>query len=237
MASDTTATPLPSGKSEADRPAETSEKVAEKPADSGAETTAVQPPAAPDDFEVKHPLQDSWTWWFDNPKKKSTQSSWFANLKKIYSFGTVEDFWSLWNNIKGAHELAPGSDYHVFKEGVQPMWEDKRNRSGGKWVLLLKNQFRKTQLNQYWLSALLACIGASFDDDTQITGVVVSLRKSMDKLALWTSDSSDSAAVKRIGEQLKALLQLPATTKITYQAHADALDSNSSYNNKSRFEL
>jgi len=193
--------------------------------------------ASPDDFQVKHPLQDSWTWWFDNPKKKSTQASWGANLKKIYSFSTVEDFWSLWNNIKGAHELAPGSDYHVFKEGVQPMWEDKRNRSGGKWVILLKNNQRKAQLNPLWLSTLLACIGATFDDDAQITGVVVSLRKSMDKIALWTSDAADSAAVRRIGEHFKAVLNLPPSSKINYQSHIDAMDNNSSYNNKPRFEL
>jgi len=192
---------------------------------------------AQDDFLVKHPLQDSWTWWFDNPKKKSTQASWSANLKKIYSFSTVEDFWSLWNNIKGAHELMPGSDYHVFKEGIQPMWEDKRNRQGGKWVLVLKNSQRKTHLNQAWLSGLLGCIGAMFDDDTQITGIVVSLRKSLDKIALWTSDASDDRAVKRIGEQFKGLLSLPPSTKLSYMAHADAMDNNSSYNNKPRFEI
>lgn len=104
------------------------------------------------------------------------------------------------------------------------MWEDKSNRNGGKWVLLLKNSQRKTQLNQWWLSTLLACIGASFDDDAQITGVVVSLRKSMDKIALWTSNSSDSDAVQRIGNQFKALLNLPASTKIGYQVpHTDFL--------------
>src|SRR5690242_16997227 len=77
--------------------------------------------AVPTDFQVKHPLQDSWTWWFDTQTKKSTQISWGANLKKIYSFATVEDFWSLWNNIKGAHELQPGSDYHVFKCAPSPL--------------------------------------------------------------------------------------------------------------------
>jgi len=193
--------------------------------------------AIPTDFQVKHLLQDSWTWWFDTQTKKSTQLSWGANLKKIYSFATVEDFWSLWNNIKGAHELAPGSDYHVFKEGINPMWEDKRNKSGGKWVLVLKNNQRKTQLNPLWLSALLAAIGASFDDDTQVNGIVVSLRKSMDKIALWTSDAGDDRAIKRIGEQFKALLNLPASSKISYMAHMDAMDNNSSYNNKPRLEL
>jgi len=192
---------------------------------------------APADFEVKHPLQDAWTWWFDNPKKKSTQQSWGANLKKIYSFATVEDFWSLWNNVKGAHELAPGSDYHVFKDAIQPMWEDTHNRNGGKWVLVLKNNQRKTLLNQAWLSGLLACIGATFDDDAQITGIVVSLRKSLDKIALWTSDASDDVAVKRIGEQFKGFLNPPPSVKLQYMSHLDAMDNNSSYNNKPRFEI
>src|SRR5690606_1908715 len=119
----------------------------------------------------------------------------------------------------GANELPQGSDYHVFKEGIQPMWEDKQNRNGGKWVVLLSGQL-KNQLNHLWLSTLLACIGASFDDDVQVNGVVVSIRKRIDKIALWTSDSSDMAAVRRIGEQFKQFLNL-SNIKISYQVHYD----------------
>lgn len=42
------------------------------------------------DFSVKHPLQDSWTWWYDNPGgKRTTQNSWGISLKKVYTFETV----------------------------------------------------------------------------------------------------------------------------------------------------
>lgn len=193
-------------------------------------------PGVLNDFSVKHPLQNSWTWWFDNPKKKSTQSSWGDNLKQIYTFGTIEDFWSLWNNIKGAHELAHGSDYHVFKEGIQPKWEDKANQDGGKWVVQLPKSGpqKKERLNQVWLLSILGCIGASFENDDQICGLVVSVRKNGDKVALWTSKSSDEHAVKRIGEQLKEMLSVSNT--IGYQAHKEAIGNNSSYENRHLYE-
>eukprot|EP01126_Amoeba_proteus_P047114 TRINITY_DN535_c0_g1_i9.p1 TRINITY_DN535_c0_g1~~TRINITY_DN535_c0_g1_i9.p1 ORF type:complete len:101 (-),score=13.59 TRINITY_DN535_c0_g1_i9:422-724(-) len=45
------------------------------------------------DFSVSHPLEDAWTWWYDNPQTKPTFESWQGYLKEIYSFDTVEDFW------------------------------------------------------------------------------------------------------------------------------------------------
>jgi len=189
------------------------------------------------DFQVKHPLQDAWTWWFDNPKRKANQSNWSDNLKKIYTFSTIEDFWSLWNNIKGAHELASGSNYHLFKDGIEPKWEDPLNEHGGKWLVQIKPNQRAASLNQLWLWAVLACVGASFDDDAQVLGIVVSVRKQMDKIALWTSDAVDEMAVRRIGRQFKEILQLPAAVKVGYQAHADAMDNNNSFANKNRYEV
>lgn len=40
-------------------------------------------------FDVKHPLQDSWTWWYDNPRRKVSQHSWGDALKRVYDFSTV----------------------------------------------------------------------------------------------------------------------------------------------------
>jgi hypothetical protein len=42
----------------------------------------------PNNFAIKHPLQNRWTLWYDNPGKKSAES-WEANLKKIVTFDTV----------------------------------------------------------------------------------------------------------------------------------------------------
>jgi len=83
----------------------------------------------------------------------------------------------------------------------------------------------------------LASIGADFDDDPQIVGLVVSIRKPMDKISLWTTNADDENAVRRIGRHFKQILQLPASVKLGYQAHSDALDNNNSFANKSRYEI
>ena len=40
-----------------------------------------------------HPLEHSWTFWFDNPSAKSKQAAWGSSIRPIYTFNTVEEFW------------------------------------------------------------------------------------------------------------------------------------------------
>ena len=42
---------------------------------------------------VTHPLEHSWTFWFDNPSAKSKQAAWGSSMRPIYTFSTVEGFW------------------------------------------------------------------------------------------------------------------------------------------------
>ena len=62
-------------------------------------------------------------------------SSWLDNLKNISTFSSVEDFWSCYNNVLPASKTSPNSNYHLFKDGVVPMWEDEGNKKGGKWII------------------------------------------------------------------------------------------------------
>jgi len=208
-------------------------KPEEQAGDAGQENTQ----RVDDEFAIKHPLQHSWALWFDNPQKKTSLASWGDYLKKIYTFSTVEDFWSLWNNVKAASELPAGCSYHIFKDGIEPKWEDSANERGGKWVINHKSSQRNTKvIDQMWLGAVLAVIGASFDDDDEVCGVVISIRKGMDRIAIWTKTATNEAACKRIGQHFRESMGAP-TTSIGYQAHADALARNSSFRNSDRYEL
>lgn len=42
-----------------------------------------------------HPLEHSWTFWFDNPSVKLKQATWGSSLRSVFTFSTVEEFWRL----------------------------------------------------------------------------------------------------------------------------------------------
>ena len=54
-----------------------------------------------------------------------------------------------------------------FQEGVKPMWEDERNRRGGRWVINLNKSQRATSLDKIWLEVMLCLIGEAFDDHSK----------------------------------------------------------------------
>jgi translation initiation factor 4E len=113
-------------------------------------------------FTVKFKLQHKWTLWYDDPAlaKANPKENWEDNLKKIATFESVEDFWGLLNNLKKPSEIPAGSNYHLFKEGIKPMWEVEENKTGGKWTY---SQDRKKrggpELNFCWMHTV-----KSFDD-------------------------------------------------------------------------
>jgi translation initiation factor 4E len=195
-----------------------------------------QPQETPE-YAIKHPLQNRWVLWYDNPGKKTNQDSWADNLKKIVTFDTVEDFWRVYNNIQPASVLSSGSNYHLFKDGIEPKWEDPINQHGGKWVISIPTKNRNEALDKLWLWMMLGCIGESLEDGNEVCGVVVSIRKAQDRLAVWTRDATNEPTVRNIGRKIKAVLELPDTVLIGYQSHTDAMKRGSSFNNKNKYEV
>ena len=58
----------------------------------GEEDTASSKPSTVIDHQP-HPLENSWTFWFDNPSAKSKQAAWGSSIRPIYTFSTAEEFW------------------------------------------------------------------------------------------------------------------------------------------------
>lgn len=40
------------------------------------------------------------------------------------------------------------------QDGIEPMWEDERNRRGGRWLITLSKQQRKSDLDRFWLETV-----------------------------------------------------------------------------------
>jgi len=190
-------------------------------------------PVLIDDQTVKHPLWCRWSIWYDGPAKKINVSNWVDNLKEVFTFDSVEDFWSVYNNIQSPLQLPPGSNYHLFKHGIKPMWEHEANRRGGKWIVGFPNKLR-AKIDRCWLFLSLALIGEHFHDGDEVCGGVVSVRKQSSRISLWTRTAKDREVCIQIGRQLRDVMGLQdfPEIKLIYQSHGDALQNDSSFGNK-----
>ncbi|KAK2993895.1 hypothetical protein RJ640_012769 [Escallonia rubra] len=175
---------------------------------------------------VSHPLEYSWTFWFDSPAAKSRQTAWGSSMRPIYTFSTVEEFWSIYNNIHHPSKLAHRTDFYCFKHKIEPKWEDPVCANGGNWTMGIS----KAKLDNSWLYTLLAMIGEQFDHGEEICGAVVNVRARQEKIAMWTKNATNEGAQVSIGRQWKRLLD--SNESIGFIFHDDAIKLDKGAKNK-----
>ena len=155
--------------------------------------------------------------------RRQKQATWGQTLRSVYTFNTVEDFWCLYNNILTPSRLIMGTDFHLFKEGIEPKWEDAKCAKGGKWTYFFPKSKEPGSLDDCWLNLLLAMIGEQFCEPSEICGAVVSVRQKQHRVALWTKTASDEVDQMAIGRHFKTVLGLAENEKIGYMVHDDAI--------------
>lgn len=178
-----------------------------------------------------HPLHYTWVFWFMHRPPGSKILNYESSMKRIAAFGSVEDFWAVYSHLRRPHELPNVSDYHLFKQGVRPVWEDDNNVNGGKWIVRLK----KGLASRYWENLVLAIIGDQFDVGSEICGAVLSIRSSEDILSVWNQSADEGRTNLKIRDTVKRVLNLPSDTIMEYKTHNNALKDNSSFRNTDVF--
>ncbi|RUS16437.1 eukaryotic translation initiation factor 4E type 3 [Endogone sp. FLAS-F59071] len=178
-----------------------------------------------------HPLHFTWVFWFMHRPPGAKILNYESSMKKIAAFASVEDFWAVYSHLRRPHELPNISDYHLFKQGVRPVWEDEFNINGGKWIVRLK----KGLASRYWEALVVAIIGDQFDVGQEICGAVLSIRSSEDILSVWNQSAHEGRINLKIRDTMKRVLNLPNDTIMEYKTHNDALKDNSSFRNTDVF--
>ena len=117
------------------------------------------------------------------------------------------------------------------------MWEDDRNRRGGRWVINLNKSQRSTSLDNFWLEVMLCLIGEAFDEHSryvrkkklrfyvksiwriffslQVNGAVVSIRAKGDKIGMWLGDSNAGESILTVGKKFKERLNIDPQVSIS----------------------
>jgi len=200
------------------------------------------------DTSILHPLEHEWTLWYDKRQSevrriRGEKESYEANLQEVGTFGTVEDFWRYFNHLAKPSQIANNSNYHLFKKGVKPLWEDANNAQGGKWIINLRAE-AKHLLDNIWQNLILSLIGETLEmeDGSKLCGCVCSRRKAADKVAVWNRDMNDKKFILHLGKELKNQLvglNPPKGGKVTleYQTHVSAMSTGDSYRNASKYTI
>ncbi|OKL64391.1 hypothetical protein UA08_00402 [Talaromyces atroroseus] len=148
-----------------------------------------------------HPLKSTWIVWYRPPTPK--YSDYEKSTIALASISSVESFWSIYSHLKRPSLLPTVSDYHIFKKGIRPVWEDEANKRGGKWIIRLK----KGVADRYWEDLLLAIVGDQFAEaGDEVCGAVLSVRSGEDVLTdtniVWKSHD-DSIAQRSAIDQAR----------------------------------
>ncbi|CAK4070000.1 unnamed protein product [Aphanomyces euteiches] len=180
--------------------------------------------------EGEAPIQNTYCFWYmkkNSGKTLDDQESYEKSIKEIGEFRTVQGFWRVYNHLIRPNDLPNTTDYHLFKSGIKPMWEDAANRRGGKWMI----RIRKGIASRYWEDLVLAIIGEQFDVGNEICGAVMSIRYNEDIISLWNRNADNNEACYRIRDTMRKLLNLPQFVSLEYKRHDTSLNDNSSFRN------
>ncbi|KAG6821117.1 hypothetical protein H0H93_006456 [Arthromyces matolae] len=191
--------------------------------------------------QPEHPLQYPWTIFHDTKSKfpftpasatvpdtsfnnqPPESEEYEAGLTVVGEFDTVQGYARYFNWLKPPSKLERNSNYHLFKSGIKPMWEDEANANGGKWVLTIKNN--PTLLDRSWSWLTMALVGEELEEGDDICGAVVSLRSKVDRIQLWTRTKDDVEKLNAIGKRLVKILDV---------SEADGIGLEFQYNTEDR---
>lgn len=185
-------------------------------------------------MEDKHSLHNAWTLWYDSksgkPGEKGNKeqnkeqqahdnADWEKNLVTISTVTTVEEFWIMQNHVKKPSSIDLSANYHFFKAGVKPMWEDPTNSGGGKWSLTLTTKEDLFRLDAIWEDLLLSIIGEYLDPGNELVGCVLGKRRNNVRIAIWTKNKDDTDGNMKIGQNIRKELRLAPAVAIEYFPH------------------
>ncbi|CAD0020950.1 unnamed protein product [Aureobasidium pullulans] len=132
------------------------------------------------------------------PLKYTWNSDYEKSTRPMCKISTAQQFWQVYSHLKHPSGLPTVSDYHFFRDGIRPVWEDEENKKGGKWILRLK----KGVADRYWEDLLMAMIGDQFAEaGEEVCGAVVSVRSGEDVFSIWTkNDGGRNVKIRAIDQ-------------------------------------
>lgn len=103
----------------------------------------------------------------------------------VFRIDSVATFWKTVNNLPEPTELSPPTTMYLFRDDINPKWEDPKNVAGGAWKLRID----RDKVDSIWL--ILACktIGESWlkEHRNSVNGIVLKIRERAFFIEVWVT--------------------------------------------------
>ena len=136
-------------------------------------------------------------------------------VKKIGEFDTIEDFWALFQHLRKPDSCKQGIEFQLFKNNINPIWEDENNKNGGKISIKLRKYFTTI----IWEEMIFAFISNVLPKEIydEINGIVVSSKKDYNDLQIWIKNCGDKTMNNKFQMCIRDLLQIPSEVKLEFK--------------------
>jgi hypothetical protein len=142
-----------------------------------------------------HELSDSWILWAHLPH----DTDWsLKSYMKIYEFNTVEQAITITETLPPV--LVTNCMLFLMRKGINPIWEDERNRNGGCFSYKIPNK----DVPDAWKQLSYSLVGETMSDNNKllphINGITISPKKNFCIIKVWLANCSfqDAAVIREV---------------------------------------
>ena len=158
------------------------------------------PTPSPDSNSIKdvsslHDLSDTWILWAHLPH----DTDWsLRSYMKIYEFNTVEQAITITETLPPV--LVTNCMLFLMRKGINPIWEDERNRNGGCFSYKIPNK----DVPDAWKQLSYSLVGETMSDNKKllphINGITISPKKNFCIIKVWLANCSfqDAAVIREV---------------------------------------
>ena len=130
-----------------------------------------------------HKLSDNWTLWAHLPHN----TDWSLNSYiPIFTFKHIEETIAITESLPS--HLIENCMLFIMREGINPIWEDKRNRSGGSFSYKVINK----NVQKAWCELTYRIVGGTISNElpfvNSVSGITISPKKNFSIIKIWMSN-------------------------------------------------
>ncbi|KAH9387431.1 translation initiation factor 4E [Nematocida major] len=148
-----------------------------------------------------------------------------SKIKQEAKITTPEEFLYVIRRLLKLQDIKTITDLSLFKEGIEPMWEDPSNLKGGKWIVKIK---RNTAEQRLFESVFLWMALVPFKT-MDVNGAVISVRGHHTILSLWTKTCPSDGEMLEQEAEIREKLEIKPVIPVAFKGNDESLKDKSSF--------